>query len=92
MSDNKPRKRSSRSAGLTRRHTLTKELNDRDAQLKKNANAFWFLFEKLQEMQKACLLNSPHNEMRENLMKKIESLISHVESLGCKRCDDGKTE
>ena len=91
MSDN-PRKRSSRSAGLTRLHTLTKELNDRDTQLKKNASAFWFLFEKLQEIQETCQLSSSHSEMRENLMKKIESLINHVESLGCKRCDDGKTE
>jgi hypothetical protein len=87
-----PQKRSSQSASLNRLRVITQELNNRDVQLKKNANAFWFLFEKLQEMHEVCQLSSPHAEIRENLMKKIQSLIEHVESLGCKRCNDDETK
>jgi hypothetical protein len=69
-------------ASLKKLRELTISLNDRDAQLKKNAKTLWVVIESLREVRSILSEGDPDIPC---VVERIETVLELVETYGCKR-------
>lgn len=72
-------------ASLKKLRELTDSLNDRDAQLKKNAKTLWVMQESLREVRDLLIEEQPDIPC---VVDRIEAVLGLVETHGCKKVYD----